>query len=189
LNRRHRDEDDPGHQSGFASHSLSFLGTKTSVNIAKQKPVPIAFGCGSRLGLGFRFDLHLFKNHLANEARERADEPPVEAKHPQRRQTEALDPRFGRKNCTLKQISPQLEIPCYLRVTEATKPNKMAHSEIETAPSVGTPESSCDADDNLLTRNIRQNDESRLLESLTEVAWHASAWHPFSTSDGHQEAQ
>jgi hypothetical protein len=25
LNRRHGDEDDPGHQSGFASHSFSFL--------------------------------------------------------------------------------------------------------------------------------------------------------------------
>jgi len=120
--------------------------------------------CNSNLSLRFRCGLHFPKNCLSYKARERANPAPIEAKLPQRRQTETLDPCLCRKNCILRRICPQPEIPRYLCVTGAGIHSKIIRREAQTSTAVGTPESSCNADDNLLVRNFRQDNETRALE-------------------------
>src|SRR5208337_3701500 len=113
--------------------------------------------CESRLCFG----LHLLENRLADQPRERTDQTPVEAKLPQRLPTEAFDSCLGGKNCLLGRLCPKPEIPRCLCVSGTSEPAKITRCKVETAPAIGTPEFSCNADDNLVVWNFRQDNEAR----------------------------
>src|ERR1700724_3641240 len=99
--------------------------------LAKWRSGLIATNCRSRLKIGFRFDLHLCENRLANYAGERGDQNPVGAKLPQCRTTEALNPRLRRKHRTLRRLRSEPEIPRYLCVSGAREPAKITRSKVE----------------------------------------------------------
>jgi len=52
-------------------------------------------------------------------------------------------------------------------VSGASEPAKITRSKVEAAPAIGTPESSCYADDKLFVRNFCQDSKARTLEPLT----------------------
>jgi hypothetical protein len=67
----------------------------------------------------------------------------------------------------LRRLRLEPEIPRYLCVSGARKPAKITRSKVETAPAIGTPEFSCNANDKLFARNIVQNDKACALEPPT----------------------
>lgn len=85
-------------------------------------------------------------------------------------------------------LCAQFEIPHRLRISRARKPSKVIGREFHIPPAIRTPESSGDAEDKLVVRNFRQQDEPRALKSLEKVARNRATRTALAGSEGHQEA-
>jgi len=88
----------------------------------------------------------------------------------------------------MQRLCAQFEIPRRLRIPRARKSSKLAGREFHVPPAIRTPESSGDAEDKLIVRNFRQQDEPSALEPLEEIARNGATRTAPAGSEGHQEA-